>query len=144
MVVVTIAVTLFVAQAHAASGGYGLKSHLAKMPPAHAPIGATASLTGRLKLAGSDSSFTWTLKFSHLSGRAVQAGIYFGKSAKASQLAMLLCNNCISGGKSYYHGSYVASPRFVRAIRHGHDYVIIQTQKNPKGEMRGRIKAKDG
>jgi hypothetical protein len=118
-----------------------LKSHLTRIPRAHAPAAATGSLSGRLKLAGSDSSVTWTLKFSHLSGRAIHAGIYYGKAAKASELAMLLCNKCISGAHSYYRGSYVASPRFVRAILHGGAYVVIETKRNMKGEIRGRIKA---
>lgn len=141
LVVVAIAVGLFAAQAHAASGAYVLKSHLAKMPRATHASAAAGSLTGMLKLAGDDSSFTWTLKFGHLSGTALRAGIYYGKVAKPSQLAMLLCNKCISGANSYYHGSYVASPPFVRAIRHGGAYVIIQTKRNPKGEIRGQIKA---
>jgi hypothetical protein len=55
---------------------------------------------------------------------------------------MLLCNTCYTGAKSYYHGSYVTGPTFVRAIRHGRAYVVIQTRKNPKGEIRGRIQAK--
>ena len=140
--VVAIAVALFTGQAYAESGTSSLKSHLTRIPRAQAPAAATGSLSGRLKLAGSDSSFTWTLKFSHLSGRALHAGIYYGKAAKPAELAMLLCNKCISGAHSYYRGSYVASTRFVRAIFRGRAYVVIQTKRSPHGEIRGRIKVK--
>lgn len=127
--------------AGAASGPYAVKSRLERLPSLHSTRG-TGALRGKLKLAGNDSSFTWTLTFRHLSGKTVRAGIYFGKAAKPSQLAMLLCNGCTSGARSYYHGSYVDSPTFVRAIRGGHAYVVIQTKRHPKGEIRGRISAK--
>ena len=40
----------------------------------------------------------------------------------------------------YYHGSYVAGRRFVRAVLHNHAYVVVQTKRNPRGEIRGRIR----
>jgi hypothetical protein len=137
-----ITVALPAGAASAAYGRYVLKSRLTRTASTVRAPHATGALTGTLTLAGETSTFTWTLTFRHLSGTAVNAGIYYGKAAKASQLAMLLCNKCSSGANSYYRGSYVASPTFVRAIRHGRAYVVIQTKKNPKGEVRGQIKAK--
>jgi hypothetical protein len=103
---------------------------------------AAGRFTGRLVIAGNRSSFTWKLTSGHLSGVAVHAGIYFGKTAKPSQLAMLLCNKCSRTAQGYYRGSYVAGRRFVRAILHGRAYLVVQTKRNPRGEIRGRIKAK--
>jgi len=107
----------------------------------HAPH-ATGRFTAKLALSGKSSSLSWRLTFGHLSGAARRAGIYFGRSAKPSQLALLLCSDCSSGASSYYRGSYVASRRFVRAVLRGRAYVVIETRRNPKGEVRGRIKAK--
>lgn len=125
--------------ASATSGSYTLKAHLTGDTSRVGAFRPTGSLTGRLTLAAANSSFTWTLAFHRLSGPALSAGIYYGKSARASQLAMLLCNTCFSGSKSYYHGAYVASPAFVRAVRGGRAYVVIRTKKHPAGEIRGRI-----
>lgn len=127
--------------ADAASGTHTLKAHLRGTASTLGAPHATGTFTSRLRIAGDKSSFTWKLTSRRLSGTALHAGIYFGRAAKASQLAMLLCNKCSPTAQGYYHGSYVASPRFVRAILHGRAYVVIQTKKNPKGEIRGRIRA---
>lgn len=136
-----LAVVLPTPPAGAASGSYTLSSRLAGTTSAIRSTHAVGAFKGTLKLAGKDSSFTWTLTFRRLSGRALHAGIYFGKAGKPSQLAMLLCNSCVSGANSYYQGSYVASPSFVREMLRDHAYVVIQTKRHPKGEIRGRIKA---
>jgi hypothetical protein len=136
------AVATLAGTAVAASGTYALTAHLKTMPSTVHARHATGGFKGTLKLAGNNSTFTWTLKFGQLSGAVRRAGIYFGKVAKPSKLALLLCTKCSSGVESYYHGSYVAGTRFVRAILRGRAYVVIQTKRNPKGEMRGRIRAK--
>lgn len=128
--------------AWAASGRHLLTSHLTRTTSAVRARHATAAFTGKLQLDGKNSSFTWTLTSAKLTGAAVHAGIYFGKAAKGSQLALLLCSNCGATAQGYYHGSYVAGRRFVRAILHGRAYIVIQTKRNPKGEIRGRIRAK--
>lgn len=136
------AVAAGVGTAVAASATHALKSRLTSTASTVGAPHAAGAFTGTLRIAGKNSSFTGMLTFRHLSGTAVRAGIYFGKAAKASQLAMLLCTACSSGAQSYYHGLYVAGPRFVRAIMNGRAYVVIQTKSNPKGEIRGRILAK--
>lgn len=127
--------------AAAVSGTHVLRAHLRRMASAHDARHATGAFTSRLRIAGNNSRFTWKLRSRHLSGAAIHAGIYFGKAAKASQLAMLLCNYCSSTAEGYYHGSYVAERRFARAILHGRAYIVVQTKRNPNGEIRGRIKA---
>jgi hypothetical protein len=129
--------------AWAASGRHLLTtSHLTRTTSAVQARHASGAFTGKLQLDGKNSSFTWTLTSAKLTGTAVHAGIYFGKAAKPSQLAMLLCNTCSAAAQGYYHGSYVAGRRFVRAMLRGRAYVVIQTKRNPKGEIRGRIKVK--
>ena len=128
--------------AGAATGVHVLTAHLTRTASTAGAPHATGKFMGSLKVAGKNSSFTWKLRSAHLSGPAIHAGIYFGKAAKASQLAMLLCNKCSPTAQGYYHGSYAADRRFVRAILHGRAYVVVQTTKNPRGEIRGRIKAR--
>jgi hypothetical protein len=136
------AVASLAGTAGAASGAHALTSHLTRTSSALGARHATGTFTGKLRIAGTNSSFTWKLTSGRLSGPAIHAGIYFGKSAKPSQLAMLLCNKCSLTTQGYYHGSYVAGRRFVRAVLHGRAYVVVQTKRNPKGEIRGRIKAR--
>lgn len=135
-------VAAFAGTAGATTGSHLLTSHLRKTPPAVGARRATGALTARLSIAGQNGSFTWKLAFAHLSGRALHAGIYFGKTAKPSQLAMLLCTECSPTAQGYYHGPYVAGKRFVRAMLRGRAYVVVQTRRNPKGEISGRIKVK--
>ena len=51
---------------------------------------------------------------------------------------------CISRGASSYQGSLVESPPSVRMIPRGRAYLVKRTQRYPKDEVRGRIKAKVG
>ena len=128
--------------AGATSGTHALSAHLTRTTSALGARKATGRFTGKLIISGKNSSFTWKVTSAHLSGAALRAGIYFGKVATAPKLAMLLCNACSPAAQGYYHGSYVAGRRFVRAILRGHAYVVIQTKRSPRGEVRGRIKAK--
>jgi hypothetical protein len=128
--------------AGATSGTHALTAHLTRTTSAVSARHATGTFTGKLIIAGKNSSFTWKLTSVHLSGAALHAGIYFGKGARPSKLAMLLCNACSPLAQGYYHGPYVAGRRFVRAILRGHAYVVMQTKRNPHGEIRGRIRAK--
>jgi hypothetical protein len=136
------AVALLAGTAGATSGTHALTAHLTRTTPAGSARHATGTFTGKLIISGKNSSLTWKLTSAHLSGAALHAGIYFGKMATASKLAMLLCNACSPVAQGYYHGSYVTGRRFVRAILRGHAYVVIQTKRNPHGEIRGRIRAK--
>jgi hypothetical protein len=128
--------------AGATSSTHALTAHLTRTTSAVGARKASGRFTGKLIISGKNSSFTWKVTSAHLSGAALHAGIYFGKVATASKLAMLLCNACNPAARGYYHGSYVAGRRFVRAILRGHAYVVIQTKRSPRGEIQGRIKSK--
>jgi hypothetical protein len=138
--VCTMVAAMLAAQARATSSTHVLKARLTRTASTVHAAHAEGAFTAKLTIAGKNSSFTSTLTFSHLSGAAIHAGIYFGKTAKPFELALSLCNSCSSGAETYYHGSYVASRRFVRAALHGGAWVVIQTKGNPKGEVLGQIK----
>jgi hypothetical protein len=104
-------------------------------------IHAKGTLTGRLTLAGKKSSFTWRLKVSGLSGHIVSAVVSLGKPGHRGIVILPLCNKCRMTAHGAYIGSYVAKPTFVKPFVHGGMYVNVTTKLNPKGEIRGQIKA---
>jgi len=109
-----------------------------------APADAKAAhglFTGKLTLAGKKSSFVWQLRLSGLSGRALAARVNIGAPGKVGLLAMPLCNKCLAHSHGAYIGPYVATPTFVKALVRGGMYAFVTTKKNPKGEIRGQIKA---
>ncbi len=102
---------------------------------------ARGSFSAKLVLNGKKSSLVWTLRFSHLSSRLTAAHLHFGAPGKAGVVALPLCVRCKSPAHGAYNGPYVANPQFVKAVLHGSMYVNVHTKKNPKGEIRGQIKA---
>jgi hypothetical protein len=148
---VAVAASLLSAQAGAtsrttsSSKTYLLKATLDvkhEVPAAKDAKEAKGVLTAKLIVAGKKSSFVWQLRFSGLSGRAVASHVHFGAVGKAGQIALPLCVPCVaSPAHGTYNGPYVANPAFLKAILSGGAYVNIHTKLNPKGEIRGQIKA---
>jgi hypothetical protein len=112
-----------------------------EIPAPKSAHGATGLLTGRLTLDGKRSRLTWRLKFSHLTGRAVSAELHFGRAGKTGGVAFTLCHPCLVGASGAYKGAYLASPTFRKPLLHGGIYAIVRTKLNPKGEIRGQVKA---
>jgi hypothetical protein len=111
------------------------------IPAANGAAGARGSFSGKLTLDGKKSSFAWKLKFSGLSGRATSAHLHLGTVGKAGLVTLTVCAPCLSGVEGSYTGPYVAGPDFANAILHGRMYVDVHTKRNPKGEIRGQLKA---
>jgi hypothetical protein len=64
-----------------------------------------------------------------------------GARGKRGITMLPLCNKCRLTSHGAYVGSYVDNKTFVKALRHGRMYVNVTTKLNPKGEIRGQIKA---
>ncbi|MFN2467826.1 MAG: CHRD domain-containing protein [Gaiellaceae bacterium] len=79
--------------------------------------------------------FTWTLRFSGLSGPAVAAHIHIGRPGKAGPVAIPLCAPC----KARSGGSFRVTRKHMNDILDRGAYVNVHTAKNPAGEIRGRI-----
>lgn len=143
-VAVFIAAAAGAATSASASPGYSLKAILntkQEVPKPKVAIHARGALTASLKVAGKKSSFSWHLSLSGLSGRANAAVIRIAPAGKTGPIAITLCHPCnrvMDGGSS---GAYFASSRFLKPLLHGRLYVNVTTRKNPKGEIRGQIKA---
>lgn len=150
--VVTVAAASVLATAHAgraatvasASTSYTIKATLntgQEVPKPTDAVHAKGTFTGKLTLAGKKSRFTWTLKASNLSGRILTAEIGMGARGKSGTTMLPLCNKCGLTAHGAYVGPYVDNKTFVNAVRHGQMYVTVTTKLNPKGEIRGQIKA---
>jgi hypothetical protein len=133
------------AEAAISSTRYTVKATLntkQEVPTPKDAVHARGVFTGKLTLAGKKSRFTWTLKTSHLSGRIRTAEIAMGARGKRGSLVLPLCNkNCRLTSRGAYVGPYVDNKTFVKALLHGRMYVTVITKLNPKGEIRGQIKA---
>lgn len=123
---------------------YSLKAALnskQEVPKPKGAVHARGALTARVKVAGKKSSFLWHLTLSGLSGRAQTAVIRIAPAGKTGPIAITLCHPCnraTDGGSS---GAYFASPHFLKPLLHGRMYVNVTTKLNPRGEIRGQIKA---
>jgi hypothetical protein len=106
--------------------------------PTGVPAAATGLFTGRsVELANDKARLTWTLTFSHLSGKAVAAHIHLGKPGKAGGVVVPLCGPCKSGQK----GKAVIIHAQQAKFEAGAMYVNVHTDKNAAGEIRGQIKS---
>jgi hypothetical protein len=139
-----LAATAGATAARHVSNSYLIKATLDTKHEVPAPrdaSGASGRLTGKLTLAGKKSSFTWQLTVSNLSGRAVAAEVAVGAPGKRGATMLPLCSKCQVIAHGAYIGAYVANKTFVTALLHGGMYATVTTKLNPKGEIRGQIKA---
>jgi CHRD domain len=129
----------------AASTSYTIKATLntkQEVPKPKDAVNAKGIFTGRLTLAGKKSRFTWTLRVSHPSGRIRMEEIGMGAPGKSGITMLPLCNKkCRLTPRGAYVGPYVDNKTFVKALLHHRMYVNVTTKLNPKGEIRGQIKA---
>lgn len=150
--IVAVAAASVLAAAHvshaattaAGSTSYAVKATLNTKQEVPAPKDASHAhgvFTGKLTLAGKKSRFTWTLRLSQLSGRVREADVAMGAPGKRGITVLPLCKKCHLTAHGAYVGSYVDNQTFVKALRHGRMYVNVTTKLNPKGEIRGQIKA---
>src|SRR3954451_1430309 len=151
-VMLAVAAASMLATAHATyaattaarSTSYAIRATLNTRQEVPAPkdaVHAKGTFTGKLTLAGKKSRFTWTLKLSHLSGHVVKADIDMAPRGKRGITMLPLCKKCRLNSHGAYVGPYVDNEVFVKAILHGRMYVNVTTKRNPKGELRGQIKA---
>jgi CHRD domain len=98
---------------------------------------AVGTFTGTLTL---DGKIEWTLRFSHLSSRAVRAHVHLGALGKSGPVVQRVCRPC----RTPAEGSARVSASVIRAIQGGRAYVDVHTRKNPTGEIRGQIRVVQG
>ena len=117
-----------------------LKARFEVPTPQGVPTGATGLFTGTAAEQANDRArVTWRLVFSHLSGRAMAAHIHTGRAGRPGPVVVALCGPCRSGQR----GTTSISHAQLRTIRAGRVYVNVHTAKNPAGEIRGQVRARE-
>jgi hypothetical protein len=119
---------------------YRLSATLAPAPHAKGAAHSHGRFTGTIKIVGAQGSLSWTLTFLVSSGKtATSADIQLAPSGK---ILIPLCQMCQSGQVlKPFTGPLGGHSEILKAILGGHTYVNVRTAKNPKGEIRGFIRA---
>jgi hypothetical protein len=122
-------------------GSYKIKTTMSTKLEVPRPKGATkgtGTFTGTLKVvSASKASLTWKLSFAHLTGPAIAAHVHLGGPGKAGKVVVPLCGPCRSGRGGKSSVTAVAAAAMIA----GKSYVNVHTKANPKGEIRGTVKA---
>jgi hypothetical protein len=96
----------------------------------------TSSLAaGRFTAKVTGKTLSWTLSFSHLSGRPTVATLNKGARAATGAAFKSLCRGCYSP----VHGTMTLTASQLGAITAGKTYVNVHTVRNLVGEIRGQI-----
>jgi hypothetical protein len=96
----------------------------------------TSSLAaGRFSAKVSGKTLSWTLTFSHLSGRPTVATLNKGARAATGAAFKSLCRGCYSPVR----GTLTLTASQLSALMAGKTYVNIHTLRNLVGEIRGQI-----
>jgi hypothetical protein len=107
------------------TAGQEIPKQAVKVPAAKGAFHAT--LSGK--------TLSWTLTFSHLSGRALQAHIHLGAMGKSGNVLVPLCAPCKSG----MTGKAKLTSAMIKDVGKHLLYVNVHTAKNPAGEIRGQV-----
>jgi hypothetical protein len=122
-------------------GSYRIKTTLSTKLEVPRPKGTTkgtGTFTGTLKVVRANkATLSWKLTFARLSGPAIAAHVHLGAPGKAGKVVVPLCGPCRSGRG----GTKSVSAAAAAAMIAGKAYVNVHTKANPKGEIRGTVKA---
>jgi hypothetical protein len=106
-----------------------------EVPAPKGAKGASGSFSGTIKPFSDSGTLEWRLGYSGLSSRAIAARIFFGAPGKTGFRAIDLCSPCKPGARGFVGAnSAILQPLLGRPA-----YVSIETKRNPRGEIRGRI-----
>ena len=117
----------------------------AKQVASPRPAGKVGKAKGLLKgtaTLGTSSQVAWKLTYSGMTGSVVSAQVRF-RNANAVFTAISLCAPCRSGKTSFtFFPSRAQAEQFAKQVRAGKADVVLKTKRNPKGEIRGVLKAR--
>jgi hypothetical protein len=99
------------------------------------PNGTRASAAGHLTAKLTGRTLSWTLTFSHLSGRPTHATLNKGIRGVSGAAFKSLCRYCTSGA----HGTLTLTASQRDTLLRGRAYVNVFTARNTHGEIRGQI-----
>jgi hypothetical protein len=139
-----LASIVFVGSAVAASGqssialAASLNAKQQVPPQAYKAGNASGHFTGTLTHVGRSGSgkLSWHLAFAGLSSPVTVAEVFVPPSSKTGEVVVQLCARCAPTSTGV---TETLSAHVTKALSTGTSYVVIQTKKNPKGEIRGRM-----
>ena len=113
------------------------------------PLGNVASargvLAGKATLAAPRSQIAWKLTYSGMTGRVVAALVRFTNPKGVTTAISLCVKPCTSGQTSFtFFRSKAEGEYFVNQVKAGKVDAVLQTKKNPAGEIRGVLKSTEG
>src|SRR6185503_14726151 len=94
------------------------------------PKGTSASTVGHLTAKLTGRTLSWTLTFSHLTGRATHASLNKGIRGVNGAAFKTLCRSCRSG----VHGTLTLTASQRDSLVRGRAYVNVFTARNTHGE----------
>ena len=110
-----------------------------QVPPQGVPApAARGTVSGTLVVAGAHGTLEWRLTVHRLTGRVRALELRRGSLGRRGPLLERLCGPCGPRGTARLDGPAVA------AIRGGRAYVTVTTRRNPRGEIRGRLRLLGG
>ena len=98
--------------------------------------GAAGSFSGTIEPFSDQGTLNWHLTYTGLSSRATAAHITLGKPGKRGLDAIALCAPCSQSAR----GSIGANAALLQAVLARPAYVDVYTVRNPRGEIRGRLR----
>jgi hypothetical protein len=107
-----------------------------QVPKPKGAEGASGNFLGTITIAGPNGTLDWRLSLEGLTGGATAAQIHLGAPRKTGVVAVNLCRPCSPNAR----GSLGANAGLLLALVDRPTYVDVQTKRNPRGEIRGRIK----
>lgn len=107
---------------------------LVRRPKVHSA--GRATLSGTLTPSG---TLKWKLATSKLTGPVTRIELHVGKPGHIGSAKLKICGPCRHSGSKV-----VRSESVQQQIKTGKTYVVVSTKKNPRGEVRGQLKAKLG
>ena len=99
------------------------------------PKGTATRAVGHFTARVIGKTLTWTLTFSHLTGRPTVARLNKGVRGTNGLAFKVLCRTC----RSPTHGTLTLTASQLAAMLRGGTYVNIHTAMNTRGEIRGQI-----
>jgi hypothetical protein len=99
------------------------------------PNGPMTRAVGHFTAKVTGKTLSWTLTFSHLTGRPTVARLNKGVRGTNGPAFKVLCRTCLSPT----HGTLTLTASQLAAMLRGGTYVNIHTAKNTRGEIRGQI-----
>ncbi len=126
-------VLVAVSVADARSTVYSAKLTAADLVPPQQVKNTKANGSFSATLGGYGLKFK--LSFSHLTGPATGAHLGYGLSGKAGHLTIALCSPC----QSPVNTTAGLDKSLIKALKQRLLFVVVETNKNPKGEIRGQV-----